>query len=66
MKEYKVRDLVRIAGAHPLASYSGRVIAVEKQSAAQTYAVEMELTGLVSSFAESQLELIKRELRQNA
>jgi hypothetical protein len=52
MAEFRVGDLVRIT-AHPLALYSGRVIALDRDSANQ-FCVEVRQTGLVAMFLESQ------------
>ena len=56
MPEFRIGDLVRVVGFHPLACYTG---IVTDRDESKHYLVEIRQTGLFYIFAESNLELIQ-------
>ena len=61
---FEVGDLIRIAAHHPLASYTGQVVAVEKDY--EACMVRMNHTGLIRSFPVTEIELIGRPEAQSS
>jgi hypothetical protein len=68
MGAFYVGDLVRISPGRHLSKYTGRILALEEPQPPlpQYYRVEMRETGLVRTFAETDLELILKPKQQNA